>query len=194
MLFSISGSQGQGKTTIINSLKQAKNYNVIVNSVSRGILKDWGYTLNEVNKYGPLTRNFQQEIMDRFIKHTEEAITSDEIYITERSYADIFSYAIFVLGPFNEYSKWLDEYYENCKYLQQRFSGIFYLTGRIYEPEDDGVRSVNKHYAKSVDINIKNYLAEFGGNYAVIDKISIEDRVNSISGFIESYRSTKNGN
>ncbi len=190
MLFSISGSQGQGKTTIVRELEKTGDYKILVNNVSRGILKDWGYTLNEVNKYGPLTRNFQEEIMNRFVKIIDSVKDSDEIYVTERSFADIFSYAIFVLGPFNEHSSWLNEYYERCKEQQQKFKKVFYLTGREYQPEDDGVRSINIHYSRAVDRGILQYLNEFNIKDSVIhiSQPEVPARVKIINDIIKEYK------
>jgi predicted ATPase len=190
MLFSISGSQGQGKTTIVKELEKTGKYKVLINNVSRGILKDWGYSLNEVNKYGPLTRNFQEEIMTRFVKIIDSVKDLKEIYITERSFADIFSYAIFVLGPFNEYSEWLNQYYKNCIKHQHKFEKVFYLTGRTYTPVDDGVRSINIHYSKAVDRGILQYLNEFkkdDSSFIQIDEPSVEKRVLLIEQTLEKY-------
>src|SRR4051812_31618769 len=97
-LITISGAQGQGKSTVLKSLEDL-GYKIIPRKTSRSILADWGYTLNEVNKYTPLTRNFQEEIIKRQRENDFKGIVSPDINFSERSYADIFSYCLNILGP-----------------------------------------------------------------------------------------------
>lgn len=184
MLYAISGSQGQGKTTVINELR-SNNYNIVLNQTSRSILKDWGYSLNEVNRYLPLTVKFQDEILKRHINNIEHAASGSSPYIGERSFADIFSYALFVVGPFNEYDNWLNEYFEKCKLAQKTYiSSVFYLTGRSYKPANDGVRSINIHYAAAVDTLILNTLNKFDCNVIQINETDLNKRVDIIKGFL----------
>lgn len=157
MIFSLSGSQGQGKTTVLNSLAEL-GMTVVEQKTSRSILSDWGFTLNEVNKYPPLTKNFQEEIIERHFRSMEPYIDTDEVVLIERSFADIFNYALFAIGSFNEYNEWMDRYYERCLAYQNHFTGIFYLTGRAIIPEEDGVRSTNRHFARAVDNQILDIL------------------------------------
>lgn len=160
MLVGISGSQGQGKTTVCNNLQQL-GFNVVQNKTSRSILNDWGYTLDEVNRYAPLTVKFQDEVLRRHIEFNREAASGDKINFSERTFADIFSYALFVVGPFNKYDTWLNEYYEKCKAAQNMYSKVIYLSGRTYKPQEDGVRSINIHYTSAVDTLIYSYIKDF---------------------------------
>lgn len=185
MLYAISGAQGQGKTTVLKEIEK-KGYKVTQNKTSRSILSEWGYTLNEVNKYNPLTVKFQEEILRRHNDFNKWAIDSDEIVFCERSYADIFTYALFVLGPFNEHSAWLSEYYERCKELQLKYTKVFYLSGRTYVPEDDGVRSINQYYTNAVDLLIYDNLVKFG-NVIKVDTSHTDLRVNSILETVHGY-------
>lgn len=184
MLFAISGSQGQGKTTVIDQLR-SKNYDIILNQTSRSILKDWGYSLNEVNRYLPLTIKFQDEILKRHISNIEFAANSPIKYIGERSFADIFSYALFVIGPFNEYDNWLNDYFEKCKEAQATYiSKVFYLTGRSYKPANDGVRSINIHYSSAVDSLILDTLKKFNSNVIEINQTDLTERVEIIRSYL----------
>ena len=187
MLVSISGSQGQGKSTTIELLKEM-GVKVIDNKTSRSILADWGFTLNEVNKYPPLVKKFQEEILERHYRTNLEASNSNEWYVTERSFADIFTYCMFALGSYNEYTDWMDEYYIRCKEYQKIFNITCYLTGRIFTPEDDGVRSVNKHYNKSVDLLIYNYLNEFSTNKNPIVEIAVPGKTERAELIIEGIK------
>lgn len=192
MLITISGAQGQGKSTVLNSLQEL-GYNVIPRKTSRSILSDWGYTLNEVNKYAPLTRRFQEEIIKRQQENDLVGIQSSDINFSERSYADIFSYCINILGPFNEYNEWMDNYYNTCKSLQQNYDCVIYLSGRVgYTPEDDGVRSINKHFTKFIDIAIKHYVTDFdNGNVLYVDTPYHDERIELITTRIEQIKESR---
>lgn len=182
MIITISGAQGQGKSTVLNDLA-ARGYNVIANKTSRGILNEWGLTLNEVNKYPPLTKKFQERIIKDHLMHQEEAYNSSELYFSERSFADIFTYATFALGSYNEYSEWLNEYFTICATHQKRYRKIIYLSGRTYTPEEDGVRSINIHFSTAVDLLIKHNLYAFDyprGNIVEVSSPNHYERINQI--------------
>jgi predicted ATPase len=192
MLITISGAQGQGKSTVLSSLEKL-GYNVVPRKTSRSILADWGMTLNEVNKYAPLTRRFQEEIIKRQQENDLSVLESPDINFSERSYADIFSYCMNILGPFNEYSDWLNDYYNRCKALQQGYDCVIFLSGRKgYAPEDDGVRSINAHFTKMIDLVIKHYVGDFdNGNVLYVDTPSHDERMELIVNRIEQLKANK---
>ena len=160
-LIAISGSQGQGKTTILSSLGE-EGYKIVSHKTSRSILNEWGYTLNEVHKSPELTKKFQDEILVRHHLNNIDAINSDDLFFTERSYADIFTYTMFALGSFNEYNNWLNEYYEKCREGQRLYDAVIRLGGRTFNVSDDGVRSVNIHFTNAVDMVLEYYIKDFG--------------------------------
>lgn len=178
-LIAICGSQGQGKTTVLASLAEM-GYNVIYPKTSRTILTEWGMTLNEVNKSAELTKKFQDQILDRHHELNSVGISSNEIYFTERSYADVFTYTILALGSFNEYSEWLDSYYDRCKELQSIYDMVIKLGGREATVEDDGIRSVNKQFSTIVDLTLTHYLMDFGGGYYPVNVPDHDSRISEI--------------
>ncbi|KKM48142.1 hypothetical protein LCGC14_1557930 [marine sediment metagenome] len=155
MLFAISGSQGSGKTTVINALKK-EGFPVVERKTSRSIMDEWGVTLSEINNDRPLTIKFQDEIIERKFNDEKKTRSPGEIWFTERTYADFFTYALIAIGKDNEYSDWLNRYYEKCKEYQRTFTHNFYLDGGLLDLEHDGVRGSNKHYARMVDIVMKD--------------------------------------
>lgn len=174
-IISISGAQGQGKSTLLNALSDLK-YNVIPQRSSRNILADWGYTLEEVNKYPPLTKNFQEEILKRHSQIVFRDYSADVVF-TERSFADIFTYCTLALGSFNDYSDWLDDYYHRCCELQSKFHSVIYLRGRDIKPEDDGVRSVNRHFSRIVDSTIFDVAERMSNNLHLINTPDLSERI-----------------
>jgi predicted ATPase len=183
-LIAISGSQGQGKTTVLTALAEL-GYNIIPHKTSRLILSEWGYTLNEVNKDLGLTKRFQDEILVRHIENNQSAIDSDDTYFTERSFADVFTYTIFALGSFNEYSEWLDGYYAKCKEGQRMYDAVIRLSGRTGNVDNDGIRSVNRHFTDSIDIVLNYYLSDFGVPILDVDVSDHDKRLEIILDYLK---------
>lgn len=148
MLYACSGSQGTGKSTLLAALP----YATIERKTSRSILSDWGVTLSEVNNNRELMIRFQDEILTRKMDDERQAALSNDVYITERTFADLFTYAMVVVGKDNEYSDWLDNYYHRCVDAQRSYACVWYLTGGHFQPVNDGVRAINRHYSRMVDL------------------------------------------
>lgn len=163
MLVSVSGSQGLGKSVFINHLATEWRFKTIERKTSRSILSDWGVSLSEVNNDRELTTKFQDEILTRKAADEAEAAVSDELWVTERSFADLFTYAVVALGKDNEYSDWVDRYYDRCVEAQKAYAGVMYLDrsgrfdGKIVA---DGVRGINAHYGIMVDLTMTHYSNE----------------------------------
>lgn len=170
----ISGSQGQGKSTTIADVVAAnENVDTLDVQTARAALKDWGYSLTEVNSFMPLKVKFQEELLTRHMNALGFPKDWDGVWLVERTFADIFNYALVSVGPFNEYSDWLNDYAERCAAAQEKyFDHVVLLSGREYVPENDGVRSVNEHFAGLVDFVIQNYTVRFGWDGDKNDKVT----------------------
>ena len=181
MLIAISGSQGSGKSTVLKELKK-HGHHIVERKTSRSVLKDWNVSLEEVNDDPHLSRNFQAELTDR--KHLDEvmAIGLDEICFTERTHADLFTYALINLGKFNDHSDWLNEYYSTCMMYQSEYSLVFYLAGGQFHIEYDGIRGSNQHYGRMVDLTMFEFTKQMThpSKINVIDVLDINDRTNMI--------------
>lgn len=191
MLVSISGSQGSGKSTILKQLEE-QGFNVITRKTSRSILTDWGVSLQEVNNNTELTIRFQNEILER--KHRDEmvAIKSTDLWFTERTFSDLFTYALVALGKDNTYDEWLNSYYNKCMMYNQQYSLVYYLRAGHFVPKHDGVRGTNHHYSRMVDLTMLDMTQQMVHNskLTVIETPDIEQRVNIIA--IQSQNVTRN--
>jgi energy-coupling factor transporter ATP-binding protein EcfA2 len=178
MLVSISGSQGSGKSTILNALRAA-GYQTIDRKSSRSILADWNVTLQQVNNDHDLTIKFQDEIINRKYQDELGATISSGLYFTERTYADLFTYALVTLGKENEYADWLDQYYISCMELQQSYDMVYYLRAGHFTPEHDGVRGSSAHYSRMVDLTMLDFTQQMTHQnvLSVIDTPILEQRV-----------------
>ena len=161
MLVSICGSQGSGKSTTVAALLERGGCRTIDRKTSRSILEEWDVTLSEVNNDRPLTIKFQDEILKRKLHDDQEALTDpNTVWYTERTFADLFVYALVAIGKDNEYSEWMDEYFNRCKVAQRIYDRVFYLRGGMFEVKHDGVRGSNQHYSKLVDLTMEHYVQE----------------------------------
>ena len=181
MLIAIAGSQGTGKSTLLSELN--KYYPTVTRKTSRSILTDWNVTLSQVNNDRDLTIRFQDEILARKIADEKEAVESLGLHFTERTFADLFTYALVALGKDNEYSDWLDEYYTKCSAAQDQYVGVFYLKAGHFKPVEDGVRGTNQYYSRLVDNVMYEYTHEFTSTSKYFQNLTSSDldqRVESV--------------
>lgn len=193
MLVAISGSQGAGKTTVINKLKE-KGFKVIERKTSRSILEDWGVSLSDVNNNPELTLKFQKEIIIR--KHADELAAQAhpaDIVITERTYIDLATYSLVALGKDNHHSDWLNSYIASCAAYQQSYDLVFYLKAGHFSIEHDGVRGSNAHYSRMVDLTMMDMTQQhtLPSKLIVIDSPILDQRVATIANFIRATNATK---
>lgn len=183
MIVGISSAQGQGKTTLITSLSEL-GYNIVPTHTARTILEEWGVTLPDVESDIRLRMAFQEEIVHRHYNTIlEKAVKTDEqgVFVVERTFIDIFVYTVLSVGLYNEYSEWLDEYFEICKNYQEIFDNVVFLSG-LMNVADDGVRSTNIHFRGVIDSAIQRYIY-MGGKFDNVHAISEEDHDKRIKTF-----------
>lgn len=187
MLYSVAGSQGTGKSTVLNELSQ--RYNVVTRKTSRSILSDWNVSLSQVNNDHELTVRFQEEILKRKIEDEQEAVSSTDVWFTERTFADLFVYALVALGKDNEYSSWLDEYYDKCLQAQANYNAVFYLTAGHFAPVHDGVRGINQHYSHMVDLIMHDYTQSITpSSMHLVTTPKQQDRILLIESVVAEFR------
>jgi len=189
MLVCISGSQGSGKTTVLNALKEL-GYPIVERKTSRSILSDWGVTLQEVNNNHDLTIRFQEEISKRKFLDEEPFIESPKLCFTERSHSDLFTYALVSLGKDNEYSDWLNKYYESSKAYNRLYKGVAFLQAGHFNVVHDGVRGSNEHYSRMVDITMLDFTQQMNDSSTlrIIETPDMKQRVDNIIQIFDATR------
>jgi predicted ATPase len=182
MLIAISGSQGSGKSTILNELNNT-GYPTIDRKSSRSILSDWSVTLQEVNNDPELTLKFQMEIINRKLEDEEAAVLSKRLWFTERTYADLFTYALVSLGKDNNHSDWLNTYYEKCMQHNQQYSLVYYLRAGQFNVTHDGTRGSNHHYSRMVDLTMLDFTQQMIHNskLSIIETPDLQQRISMIT-------------
>lgn len=183
MLVAISGSQGSGKSTILNKLEIIPAFRTVNRKTSRSILKDWDVTLEEVNNDNELGIKFQDEITKRKWNDECKAVESKELYFTERTHADFFTYALINYGKNRDYSDWMNQYYKTCMQYNQHYKSVYYLRAGHFTVAKDGVRCDNPHYSRLIDIAMLDITRQMfhAGTLNVIETPDLEQRMNIIT-------------
>ena len=182
MLIAISGSQGSGKSTVLQKIRES-GFSVIERKTSRSILSDWNVSLHEINNDRELTIQFQNEIIKR--KYEDELHAANDpynVFFTERTYADLMIYFLLAAGGVNTMSNVLNDYYRQCINNQQNYTKVFYLKAGHFIPEHDGVRGSNIHYSRIVDLSMLDMTKQMTCNnkLSIIDTPCLDQRVNII--------------
>lgn len=188
MLVTISGAQGSGKSTILAEL-QKRGYEVVERKTSRSILTDWNMSLDEINNDPELSKKFQVEILDRKISDELDAVNSNNVMFTERSYMDLFVYTLINLGKFNEHDEWINWYYDQCIKAQRAYcKRVFYVKSGLFDVAADGVRGSNKHYSRLVDLVLEDYTVRslYPEEVHIINVVDLNKRIEYIENNIKN--------
>lgn len=182
MLIAISGSQGSGKSTVLNELK-GLGYPVIERKTARSILDEWGVTLDVVNANFDLKLAFQDELVRRKYQDELDATLSTEVYFTERTYSDLFTYSLISFGQYNKFDEWLDKYFETCQTFCHSYEHVFYIKSKFFNNiEKDGVRSINRHYSRLIDHTMLDITRQmiYNDKITIIETPNLAERVDII--------------
>lgn len=185
MLITVSGAQGCGKSTILEQIEQL-GYPVVQRKTSRSILTEWNKTLDEINDDPVLSKAFQDEILTRKMEDEGIAVADNSVHFTERTYMDLFVYALINLGKFNEHTKWLNAYYYRCLEAQSSYSQVFYVKSGLFQVTHDGVRGSNEHYSRMVDLVLEDYTTNSIDplKLVMVTQSSVADRIALIQSHI----------
>lgn len=175
MLISLTGPQGSGKSTLINDLVTEYGYQAVERKTARSVLAEWNMSLDAIYSHKPTHMRFQDALLERKYLDERQFMESDTIYLTERSYVDLFVYTSFNLSSFNECDQWLNNYFDICKAHQALYTGVIFLEGGKFPVVDDGVRGCNRHYANMIELMMADYINQMTHASKVI-RISSCDR------------------
>jgi predicted ATPase len=187
MLVALTGPQGGGKSTLTEYF-QNLGFPIITRKTARSILGEWDKTLHDVNNDFGLSLKFQEEVIKRKHEDEMEAITDkDRIWFIERSFTDVFAYTLVNFGKNNEYNEWLNDYYVRCKEYQKYYTAVIYIPGGFFPIREDGVRGINQHYGKMIDLVMDHYVRKMTlpKRLHFLDKMDINERVQDIGNFVK---------
>lgn len=143
------GTQGTGKTTLLNKFKEA-GYDVIT-EVVRTLVKEKGIKINEIAE-----EKGQALIMDTI----DEKIRTNNFFVADRCWFDAMAYTkwSFEQGRFTGEFYW-DQLQKVREAYQREKDNILVVYFPIEFPlVNDGVRSTDEEYRKQIDLNIMQLL------------------------------------
>ncbi len=180
------GAQGTGKTTLVNKLRDNKNFQPdfhIYEEVVRSLIKTRGI---KINREGT---NFSQDLVS--ITHLNNAMESYYNYsdaLFDRCIIDSHAYGMTCSGVDTkslDFSRhMIDVIFKNYPY-----DLLIYVPPYNDFLKEDGVRDTDSKYQQEVDENMKNLIKCVEEDYAVdvlhISTIGINERINEIVSYIE---------
>ena len=192
MLIAILGSQGVGKSTLLNQLAM-HDYTVDSYKVSRSVQKEMGYqSLSEAVETFSQMRDFQENVIQRKYSHDLQLslnAASKDVVLVERSFYDILAYAELWTEHFAEsnsiVSSWLDGYKQACiQYQREIYDGLILVEPNSHITfENDPERACEKTQ-KRIDLRLKELCSYTEVPILHISEFDLRARVNSAINFI----------
>jgi deoxyadenosine/deoxycytidine kinase len=170
MKIGFTGTMSVGKTTLVNALKELpefKDYNF--KTERSKYLRDLGIPLN--------TDSTTKGQIIFLAERCSELY--DKNIITDRTVIDVMAFtALAKTIPFTFSLKFNDL----CHDLLQEYDYIFYISPDGIDIEDNGVRTTDPEYRKSVNKEIKKIIKEKKGYIKNLIELngSVEERVNKV--------------
>ena len=184
------GSEGSGKTTLINALADILNVPKTVNFV-RDAMKDMG--LEKPPAFGTdkeLTKTFQHWLLQKRAIH-EKFLFSP--FLADRSSIDMFSYTLSHLAREDDMQDFLDQYYKACtEYAKSMYEFHFFIPSGRIPLIDDGLRNAQQFNARLMHYIMLGMLQDQAIPFHAIQSVSLDDRIEEVlrvmedHGFIES--------
>ena len=168
MKIAISGAHGQGKTTILNSLKSLPEFKdfTFVNSPTRALQDSF-----KINENG--TQDTQISIM---YKHYMNVMTCESNTIFDRCALDGMAYTMYFIPKIN--ISVMESMRIMYAYLMQQYDYIFYVIPEL-SPTCDGTRSVDVSFFEAIKSNFNVMIKS--GQYKINTLSGTnEQRINTI--------------
>ncbi len=167
----LTGSQGTGKSTVLNHYKGT--YPVIT-EVVRNLSKK-GVKINEMGD-----EEGQRKIFNEYVK-----LFKKKNFISDRGLTDVYAYSLY---HFDQGKLSLDELSQEAGKIDElKKEDILWVYFPIeFDVVDDGVRSTNEEYRKYIDEAIKQTLDSFGIKYITVHG-TVEERIKQIDQAIKNH-------
>ena len=188
MIFSFTGAQSTGKTTLLNKLRE-KNTDTsfeFIPEVTRLIMRDYEMPINEEGN--DLTQLLiMSEHVRNIYKNKADRLSRGMHMIFDRCALDGIVYSQWLLNE----SKISRRCYEACdliyEELKDKYDIIFYTSPDDVQLVDDGERSVNVKFRNDI-INTFNAFLERGydGKVVVLEG-SVEERLKTIKSTLDKH-------
>lgn len=198
-IVAVSGTQGSGKSTLLTALKE-RGYRVDDFKVSRHVQEKLGAgSLSELIRTKDDVIQFQQLILEAKMAREEMLAASgyDGIILTERSFADISSYANIWLNELTadqrvslgESVAFQRTFGNICSDYQQIYSGVLMLPYMEHVGWEEDPNRAAKQKIESFNLEMNSFLRFLQpSNVPVfyIDEKTVEARVSQVISFLNT--------
>ena len=187
MIFSFTGAQSTGKTTLLNRLheKNGEYPFEFVPEVTRLVMHDYEMPINEHGD--DLTQLLiMTEHVRNVFKHRADRIIRGTHMIFDRCALDGIVYSVWLLKNL----KISRACYNACeliyKRLQDKYDVIFYTSPDDVKLVDDGERSINERFRTDILELFDLYMHRYNGKIVVL-KGSVEERLETIKSTLAKH-------
>ena len=173
MKIGLCGTMSVGKTTLVNALKETKQFKKYNFATERSkYLSDLGIPLNTDSTLKGQTV---------FLAERCAELMNNDI-ITDRTVIDVMAFTMNAKS-IGHYDKEIFESY--AKEFIREYDYIFYISPHGIPMEDNGVRETDEHYRDIIDFTITTLIKKYGYMANKIEKISgsTDERVEQILKF-----------
>jgi len=170
MKIGLCGTMSVGKTTLVNALKETKQFKDYIFRTERSkFLMEQGIPLNTDSTLKGQTI---------FLAERCAELIQDNI-ITDRTIIDVMAFTLNAKS-ISEYEK--EKFEKYASDFIREYDYIFYISPYGIPVEDNGVRETDEHYRDLIDFTITTLIKRHGHKAGKIEKISgsTEERIQQI--------------
>jgi GTPase SAR1 family protein len=170
MKIGLCGTVSVGKTTLVNALKELKQFKDYEFATERSkYLRDQGIALNT-----------DSTLKGQIVFAAERALElMKENIITDRTIYDVMAFT-FSAESISEFEK--REFANLMSRLVGEYDVVIYVSPEGVDIEDNGVRTIDSKYRDSIDKVIKLMLEHWPPNKLIEIKGTTEERIETIKG------------
>ena len=179
------GSEGSGKTTLINALADLLQVPKTVNFV-RDALKDMGLTTPPAfDTDKELTKTFQHWLLQKRSIH-EKFIFSP--FLADRSSIDMFAYTLSHLAREDDMQDFLDSYLKDCvAYAKDMYEFHFFIPSGRIPLVNDGLRNTQRYNARLMHYIMLGMLQDQAIPFHTIQSLALGDRIDEVLGVMREH-------
>ena len=187
MIFSFTGAQSTGKTTLLNRLheKNGKYPFEFVPEVTRLVMRNYEMPINE--KDDDLTQLLiMTEHVRNLFKYKADRLIRGTHMIFDRCVLDGIVYSVWLLKNLKISRACYDACELIYKRLQDKYDVIFYTSPDDVKLVDDGERSVDVEFREDILELFDLYMHRYSGKIVVL-KGSVEERLETIKSTLAKH-------
>lgn len=162
------GSQGTGKTTVLNRFRN-EGWNVIT-EVVRILAREEGVKINELGD-----EEGQLKIFNKY----KELLNTQKDYISDRGMPDVIAYTHYLVSEGKVHPSVLWNQLDDLTYFIDSNNPLICYFPIEFPVVNDGLRSTDEEFRSTIDSNIKSILDNEKIPYITV-KGTVDERVNMI--------------